>query len=115
MPQINIFISKKLDENTKNLLQNDIADSMPAISGKSDKTLVCCIVDECNMYKIRQKVEYAFYDIRLLGVATHEDKEAFAKLIFDTTERIVNIPPEHVQLSFSEFNAWAVGGNYKKI
>lgn len=112
MPYIDIRVSKKVEEQTRDALQRDIAGSMELIPGKTAANTVICISDGYSIYKNTQPMEAAFIDVRLYKNSPAESKKAFTERIFNIIEATLHIPPSNVQINFVELPDWASNGNY---
>jgi len=112
MPHIDIRISKAVDAGTKAKLQEEIANSMELIPGKTADNTLICVSDNYAMYRGLQPIEAAFADIRLYKESPEENKKKFAERLFAIMEDVLNIQPSHVQMNFTELPCWASGGKY---
>jgi phenylpyruvate tautomerase PptA (4-oxalocrotonate tautomerase family) len=113
MPQININIGKKISDETKELLQNEIANCISTLPGKSKEGLIVCIVDDCATYKNSQRINCAFIDVRLFRNSTEEGKHNFTLQLYDITNRILDIPVNYTYINFIELQEWGLLGVYK--
>ena len=113
MPQININISKKLSDETKNALQIEIANSIDMLPGKTKEVLTVCIIDSCSIYKNSQMIDGAFIDIRVFQNTTKQGKNDFTNCLFDIVNRILNIPHNQMNINFIELQDWGSSGVYK--
>jgi len=112
MPHINIMISKPLDNDTRNDLQNKIADSMELIPGKNAGNTLICISDNYSMYRDKKPLEAIYIDIRLYKESPDENKKEFAERMFVIVESVLGIPPANVQINFVELPCWASNGGF---
>ena len=113
MPFLNIRLSKKIDEGTRNVLQQEIGKIMPTIPGKSASNTLISFSDNYEMYNDAVKVEAVFVDIRLYKNSPEESKKEFAAQLTKIFEDVIKVEPGRVHMNFFEMQNWAVNGEYK--
>ena len=112
MPQVNINVSKKLDDSTKNKLQLEIGNNMSILPGKNIENTMICINDGVSMFKNGEAVEGIFADIRLYKSSPEESKKELAEKLFSIFENVLGIKSNAVYMNFTEMPNWASGGSY---
>jgi len=112
MPHINISISKPVDIETRDILQNEIAEIMETIPGKNAANTLICISDSCTMYRDKQLIEAVYIDVRLYKESPDESKKEFAEKLFSIFNDVLKIPQSNVQINFVELPCWASNGNF---
>ena len=110
MPYIDIRSTKKIDSETGNKLQKEIAGIMELIPGKNAGNTTISISDNYTVYRDYQPVESVFIDIRMYKESTFESKEAFAKELFTLIDKTLGISQSKVQMNFIEMPCWAANG-----
>jgi phenylpyruvate tautomerase PptA (4-oxalocrotonate tautomerase family) len=113
MPNLNINIGKRVSDEVKNDLQLEIGNSMSIIPGKTIENTVIMINDNYLMFNNGEKVERVFVDVRLYKSSSDESKKAFSDKLFSIFDRILDIPPNRVQINFIELSNWASNGVYR--
>ena len=112
MPYISINASKPITDETRNVLQKEIAGNMEIIPGKTAANTFICISDNYSFYRETQAIEAAFIDIRLYKESPDDAKKAFAMKMFDIIDTVLGIPPTNVQMNFTEQPCWASNGSF---
>jgi len=112
MPQVNITVSKKLDDSTKNTLQFEIGTSIAILPGKNIGNAMICIQDGVSTYKNGEPVDGLFAEIRLYKNSPEESKKEYSEKLFQIFESVLGIKPELVYINFVELATWAAGGSY---
>ena len=113
MPQINLYIAKKLDDLKKHQLQIEIANSIDVLPGKTKEILSVCIVDGLSIYKNGQPINGAFIDVRIFQDATEEGKRELTSLLFDIASRVLDVPKNQMNINYIELQDWGSAGIYK--
>ena len=113
MPQVNISLSRKLDDTTKGKLQLEIGNAMPLLPTKNIDNTHICLADGCSFYKSGVPLDGAFVDVRLHKQSPEESKKAFAEKMFSILKESLGIDPASVYMNFIEFENWASGGEYR--
>ena len=113
MPQVNISLAKKLDEDTKDRLQLEIGNAMSMLPTKNIDNTHICLFDGCSLYKSGKPMDGAFVEIRLFRQSPEESKKVFAAKMFSILQEVAGIDPGLVYMNFLEFENWAHNGEYK--
>jgi len=112
MPYIQISIAKKLSNDEKNKLQMELATQIDVIPGKNIGNTTITIIDGLTMYSNGEPRNGAFFDIRLYKESPEDAKKAYSEKVFVIMEDVLSIPPNCVQINFTEQPVWASGGNF---
>ena len=112
MPQVNINVSKPLNNDIKNKLQLEIGNIMEIIPGKNIGNTIICITDCCSVYKNGEAVEGAFIEVRLYKASPEESKKEFAEKMFAIFKDVLGIQPEFIYMNYLELPNWAANGSY---
>ncbi|MGB7595042.1 MAG: hypothetical protein WBL80_05725 [Erysipelotrichaceae bacterium] len=113
MPNLNICIGKRVSDEIKNDLQLEIGRTMFIIPGKTNENTVIMINDNYQMFNNGEKVERVFVDVRLFKSSSDESKKAFSDNLFSIFAKLLDIPPNHVQINYIELSNWASNGVYR--
>jgi len=113
MPNLNICIGKRLSDEVKNDLQLEIGSTISIIPGKTNENTVIMINDNYIMFNNGKKVERVFVDVRLFKSSSDESKKAFSDNLFSIFARLLDIPPNQVQINYIELSNWASNGVYR--
>lgn len=112
MPYIQASIAKKMNDDTKNKLQMELATQITAIPGKNIDNTVITINDGLTMYKHGKPLDGAFFDIRMFKDSPQDAKKAYAECVFAIVEAVLDVPADNVSINYTEMSEWAAGGNY---
>jgi len=115
MPQINVTVAKKLNDETKNALQAEIADNIGIIPGKTKEVLAVCVIDGCSFYKNAQPADGAFIEVRLWKNATIDAKREFTAFLFEMANRVLGVPDNLLSINFIELPDWGSFGEFKTV
>jgi phenylpyruvate tautomerase PptA (4-oxalocrotonate tautomerase family) len=113
MPILNICIGKRVSDEIKNDLQKEIGSAISVIPGKTIENTVIMINDNYSMYNNGEKVEKVFVDIRLYKSSSEESKKAFSEKLFSIFDKVLDTPPNHIQINYIELANWASNGIYR--
>jgi len=83
-----------------------------ALPGKTIANTIVAINDGVSMFNNHQPRDGAFFNIRLYKASPQDAKKAYAEKVFAITKEVLEIPPECVQINFTEMDIWASGGNF---
>lgn len=101
----NVNVSNEAKENIKKRLGE-----AATIIGKSESWLMTEIVDNCNLYFRGDNSEpIAYVDVKLYGKSNNYNE--VTKAITDITNSELGVKPDHVYVSYSEFDNWGWNGN----
>ena len=101
----NVNVSQDKKENIKKRLGE-----AATIIGKSESWLMTEIVPDCDMYFRGDNSEpIAYVDVRLYGKGSNYDE--MTKTITDITSSELGVNPDHVYVSYQEFDNWGWNGN----
>jgi phenylpyruvate tautomerase PptA (4-oxalocrotonate tautomerase family) len=113
MPNLNICIGKRVSDEIKNELQLEIGSTISIIPGKTIENTVIMINDNYQMFNNGEKVERVFVDVRLFKSSSDESKKAFSDNLFSIFAKLLDIPPNQIQINYIELSNWASNGVYR--
>jgi len=112
MPYIHATIAKKVNDDVKIKLQQELGTQITAIPEKHIGNTVITINDGLTMYNNGEPLDGAFFDIRLFKASPEDAKKAYAEKVFAIIEEVLDIPPNRVQINYTEMPVWAAGGHF---
>lgn len=111
MPYINVNAAPALKENEKEQLKAKIGELITLIPGKSEAVTMVSVNDGCSLYLGGRALDKgAFIEIRLLGAAKRQDKEALTEAIFKAMKSMFGMPESDIYITIQEFDSWGFGG-----
>ena len=113
MPYLNVHIGKPVSEEKKTELMLAIAGHMPLIPGKTIDNTMIEISAGRDIYMGGEKKPLIFVDMRILGTAPLECKDAFVKALAGEFEKILGIPGRNLYFNIIDMPAWGSGGGVK--
>jgi len=102
MPYIHLTTSKRLTAEEKLALKH-CALSAAALLNKNRRNVMVRIQDGEHLHKGDEEGNCAFCDVRVMGVATQEERDRFSAALSADIARIAQTAPGCVYLSISEF------------
>lgn len=113
MPYISVSTQKKLTENKKDALAQELCNLITIIPGKEAKDLMIGINDGYTFYFGDMKLKNGvFLDIRCFGQAEKEYNAQFVEEVFLVLERLLGTPKEQVYMNLSEHHVWGAQGKF---
>ncbi len=111
MPYINVNAAPILKENEKEQLKAKMGELITLIPGKSEAVTMVGVNDGCSLFLGGRALEKgAFIEIKLLGAAKKQDKEALTEAIFKGMKSMFDMPESDVYITIQEFENWGFGG-----
>ncbi len=111
MPYINVNTAPLLKENEKGQLKAKMGELITLISGKTEAVTMVSINDGCSLYMGGKALDKgAFIEIRLLGAAKMQEKEALTEAIFKAMKSMFGMPESDIYITIQEFDSWGFGG-----
>jgi hypothetical protein len=112
MPYINVNVSKALQPQQKEQIKAEMGKLISLIPGKSEDVTMVQVVDGCALYKGGRALDNgAFVDIRLLGGASKQSKEALTKAMFVSLGKLLGIDTGDMYTNITEFESWGYNGS----
>lgn len=113
MPYVNITTAKKIDDSTKDRLNQEICGIMPVLPGKNKDNTLLCIIDDAAMFKSGVPNDGVFVEVRLFKKSPEENKKEFAQKIYGILKDVLKLADNScVYMNYLEFENWASNGNY---
>jgi|AGTN01.2.fsa_nt_gi Macrophage migration inhibitory factor (MIF). len=111
MPYINVSVSRTLQPQQKEQIKARMGKLISLIPGKSESVTMVRIADGCALYMGGSALDNgAFIDIRLLGNATQQSKEALTKAMFQSMGKLLGVEPGDMYTNIIEFENWGYNG-----
>lgn len=114
MPYINVNISKKLNDDQKNVLKTKLGELISILPGKSEEVLMIGINDDYTLYFSGKKGDIAFVEVKLFKQSEFEHKAEFTKECFKLFEKEYGVDGNHLFFNISEYETWGFRGVLKK-
>jgi phenylpyruvate tautomerase PptA (4-oxalocrotonate tautomerase family) len=111
MPYININAAPTLKENEKEQMKAKMGELIALIPGKSEAVTMVGVNDGCSLYLGGKALKKgAFIEIRLLGTAKKQDKEALTEAVFKAMKSMFGMPESDIYITIQEFDNWGFRG-----
>jgi len=112
MPYISVNLSFNVPDGKKEQIKSALGNAITLIPGKTESSLMVGICDGYDIYIGGAKKEKAAYvDVKLLGKASKESKKEITAEIFKVFEKLLDIKPENLYLTFGEYEEWGYMGS----
>jgi phenylpyruvate tautomerase PptA (4-oxalocrotonate tautomerase family) len=116
MPYVNVNAAPKLKESEKEQLKAKMGELITLIPGKTEAVTMVSINDGCSLYLGGKALDKgAFIEIRLLGAAKTQEKQALTEAIFKAMKSMFGMQENEIYLNIIEFDSWGTGGKLKII
>ncbi|MDR0951120.1 MAG: hypothetical protein LBM13_05800 [Candidatus Ancillula sp.] len=112
MPTINIHTNKKISEDTKELVKQELGKAIETIPGKSESWLMVLFDDQKDIYfKGDNQQDIAFVEVGISGHASRDNFRELGSQITHSLTQNVKIPAGNVYISYSEFDTFSWNGS----
>ena len=113
MPYVSITTAKKIDNPTREKLNQEICGIMTILPGKNKDNTLLCIIDGKPMYKSGVPNDGVFAEVRLYKQSPEENKKEFAQKMHAILKDTLSLPDDGcVYMNFIENETWAANGKY---
>ncbi len=113
MPYMRVSVAKKLTEEERVTLANDLGEALEQIPGKARYMLMADIEDGRAIYMggVRQE-NFAFVDARYFSNFEYHVKKRFVQAVFAALKKTLGTRDDQMSLTISEFNSWGGFGDF---
>lgn len=114
MPFIQVNVTQKLDTIQKDAIVRGLGEKISVIPGKSEKALMIDVSDSHALYMAGSRLEQgAYLDVKIYGETEVVNQKAFAEAAFGVMHDVLELKPQDMYLTFSQFPNWGCQGTMK--
>ena len=111
MPFITARVNVPLTKEEELKIKSGLGKAIELVPGKSEEYLLLNIEDECHMYlRGDGDIPIAYIEAAIWGNEAHLGYDLFTAEVTQIFSEILDIPPNHVYIRYSDIPDWGVGG-----
>lgn len=111
MPYINLTLTVKLTEDSKETIKSKLGEIIAEIPGKSEQQLMVSFNDDHTLYfRGDKKDKAAFIEIKISGTAERKYKEIITAKVCSLLDDELSITKDNVYIVFDEIKDWGANG-----
>lgn len=110
MPYIRMATSCALTLAQKDEFKAGLAEVIGLIPGKTEASLMVEVDDGLTMYFKGERRDLAYLDAKFSGETDFEHKKQFTEAVCRLAQKVCELPPDSVYLTYSVFKEWGTKG-----
>lgn len=111
MPFITARVNIPINKEQELKIKTELGKAIELVPGKSEEYLLLNIEDECHMYlRGDGDTSIAYIEAAIWGNEGHFGYDRFTGDVTKIFSEILDIPPDHVYIRYSDIPDWGVGG-----